>query len=61
MRVPPVAEYKVLDHGYVKFKDCMGDDLTPLEDARMSTGNATGVDTKLDDNSRDFMMRHKHP
>ena len=38
----------------------MGTDLTPLEAARMSTGNETGVDEAKDDGLRDFLMRHQH-
>ncbi|NDF30551.1 MAG: thymidylate synthase (FAD), partial [Nitrososphaeria archaeon] len=33
-----------MDHGYVRVVDLMGDDLSPLEAARMSTGNETGAD-----------------
>jgi thymidylate synthase (FAD) len=51
---------KVLDHGYVKLVDSMGDDLFPLESARMSTGNPTGVDEKKDDGLRDYLWRHQH-
>jgi thymidylate synthase (FAD) len=50
----------VLDHGYVKLVDSMGDDLFPLESARMSTGNPTGVDEKKDDGLRDYLWRHQH-
>lgn len=49
-----------LDHGYIKVIDYMGDDLSPLEAARMSTGNETGVDEAKDDNLRDYLWRHKH-
>jgi thymidylate synthase (FAD) len=38
----------------------MGDDLSPLEAARMSTGNETGSDQAKDDNLRDYLWRHKH-
>jgi len=49
-----------LDHGYIKVIDYMGDDLSPLEAARMSTGNETGSDQAKDDNLRDYLWRHKH-
>lgn len=52
--------HKVLDHGYVRLVDYMGDDLTPLEAARMSTGNATGADKDKDDALRDRLWRDKH-
>lgn len=50
----------VLDHGYVAYKAHLGDDLTPLEAARMSTGNATGVDEAKDAATRDYLWRHGH-
>ena len=52
--------FKVLDAGYVTLVDHMGDDLTPLEAARMSTGNETGLDKTKDDNLRDRLWRDKH-
>lgn len=51
---------KVLDHGYVKLIDAMGTDLTPLEAARMSTDNPTGVDVVKDDKLRDRLWADKH-
>ncbi len=53
-------EIKCLDHGYVRVVDLMGDDLSPLEAARMSTGNETGADPVKDDGLRDYLWRHKH-
>lgn len=53
-------EISCLDHGYVKLIDFMGDDLSPLEAARMSTGNDTGSDPVKDDGLRDYLWRHKH-
>lgn len=50
----------VLDHGYVQHILHMGDDNTPLEAARMSTGNSTGVDEKKDDGLRHYLMKHEH-
>lgn len=54
------TEYKLLDNGYLKLVDWMGDDLSPLEAARMSTDNPTGVDEKKDDGLRDYMWRNHH-
>lgn len=51
---------KILDHGYLTYIGHWGDDLEPLQAARMSTGNETGVDTQKDDNLRDFLWRHRH-
>lgn len=53
-------QFKVLDHGYVRLVDHMGTDLTPLEAARMSTGNETGVDKDKDDALRDRLWRDRH-
>lgn len=50
----------ILDKGYVKLIDSMGDDLTPLRAARMSTGNETGVSETKDDGLRDYLWRHQH-
>jgi thymidylate synthase (FAD) len=50
----------VLDHGYVRYIAQLGDDLTPLEAARMSTGNPTGVDPAKDASTRDFLWRNAH-
>lgn len=50
----------LLDHGYLKYIAHMGDDLTPLEAARMSTGNPTGVDHAKDAATRDYLWRHAH-
>lgn len=50
----------VLDHGYLRYVAHLGDDLTPLEAARMSTGNPTGVDASKDAATRDFLWRHAH-
>jgi thymidylate synthase (FAD) len=54
------TEFKVLDHGYVKLVDSMGDDLTPLQAARMSTGTETGVDTEKDDRLRKRLWGDSH-
>lgn len=53
-------EFKVLDHGYFKVTDVLGDDLLPLEAARMSTDNPTGVSESKDDRLRTRLWGDKH-
>lgn len=53
-------EYKVLDHGYFKVTEVLGDDLLPLEAARMSTDNPTGVSESKDDRLRTRLWGDKH-
>lgn len=64
VRVIPWPEYytRPVLHSlfYVSLVDCMGDDLAPLRNARLSTGNATGVDEAKDDALRDRLWRDKH-
>jgi thymidylate synthase (FAD) len=55
-----VREYKLLDHGYVRLVDQMGSDLAPLEAARMSTDNPTGVDEEKDDRLRNRLWGDGH-
>jgi len=50
----------VLDHGYVQYIDHMGDDLSPLEAARLSTGRETGVDVQADDKLRSRLWSEFH-
>lgn len=52
----------VLNAGYVRMESGwhMGDDLLPVEAARMSTGNPTGVDEGKDDSTRSFLYRKSH-
>jgi thymidylate synthase (FAD) len=50
----------VLDKGYVKFVDSMGTDLSPIESARMSTDNPTGMDEVKDDKLREFLWKNNH-
>ncbi len=62
---PPKADsltesIPLLDHGYLKYITHMGDDLLPLEAARMSTGNPTGTDPAKDAATRDYLWRHAH-
>jgi len=53
-------EYRVLDHGYIRYIDHMGDDNGPLESARMSTDKETGVDVAADDRLRERLWRDQH-
>lgn len=53
-------QIQVLDHGYVRYIEHWGNDNTPLEAARMSTGNATGVDEGKDDRLRRRLWKDKH-
>lgn len=50
----------VLDKGYVQLVAFMGDDLSPLESARMSTNNPTGVDESKDDRLRTRLWGDQH-
>lgn len=51
---------RVLDHGYFEVTDTLGDDLLPLEAARMSTDNPTGVSVNKDDRLRTRLWGDKH-
>lgn len=53
-------EIKLYNAGWVAFYDYMGDDLTPLIAARMSTGNPTGEDRTKDAGSRSYLWRKGH-
>lgn len=48
------------NHGYVTYRGHLGNDLTPLFAARMSTNNATGVDEKADNRTRSYLWRKGH-
>jgi len=50
----------VLDYGYIRLIDFMGDDLNPVEAARMSTDNPTGVNTAKDDSLRERLWKDLH-
>jgi len=52
--------YEVLDHGYIRYVDHMGDDNAPLESARMSTAKETGVDVAADDRLRERLWKDQH-
>lgn len=53
-------EIKLLDNGYVNYVAHMGDDMMPLQAARMSTGNPTGLDTEKDEKLRNYLWRNGH-
>jgi thymidylate synthase (FAD) len=53
-------EIKLLDNGYVNYIAHMGDDMMPLQAARMSTGNPTGLDTDKDEKLRSYLWKHGH-
>ena len=52
-------EKHVLDNGYVRLLDVMGDDSSPDSDARISTGVAARSDAQQTTLVR-FLLRHKH-
>jgi thymidylate synthase (FAD) len=53
------SEHSVLDHGYVRLLDVMGDDSSPDNDARISTGVAARSEDAQTTLVR-FLLRHKH-
>lgn len=59
---PEIYTRKLLDTEgfYVSLVDVMGDDLAPLRNARMSTGNPTGEDRGKDDRLRDRLWHDRH-
>ena len=57
---PSKENYKqVLDNGYVRLLDVMGDDTSPDRDARISTG-ATARNVDQQTTLVRFLLRHKH-
>lgn len=52
-------ETRVLDNGYVRLLDVMGDDSSPDSDARISTGVAARSEAQQTTLVR-FLLRHKH-
>ncbi|HEX5316759.1 MAG TPA: FAD-dependent thymidylate synthase [Candidatus Kapabacteria bacterium] len=52
-------EKQVLDHGYVRLLGVMGDDSSPDNDARISTGVAARSEAQQTTLVR-FLLRHKH-
>lgn len=51
-------EVKVLDKGYVRLISSMGNDMTPLESARLSS--QAKPDVKRDDGLRSYLWEHGH-
>lgn len=58
--LPTKTEFPLWNKGYVKYIDHMGNDMTPLYAARMSTLNPTGVSKEKDDALRELLWRHGH-
>lgn len=53
------SQKQVLDHGYVKLLDVLGDDASPDRDARISTGVAARSEA-METTLIRFLLRHKH-
>lgn len=51
-------EIQILDKGHVKLLSHMGDDATPLSDARLSSQAV--ADPKRDDKLREYLWEHQH-
>ena len=52
---------KVLDHiGYIELVDTLGDDLTPVNAARVSFGGRSDKFTEKDKRLSKFLIKHKH-
>jgi len=50
----------VLDKGYIEVVDKLGDDLTPVNAARVSFGDRSKEFTDKDKRLSKFLMKHKH-
>ena len=50
----------VLDKGYIEVVDTLGDDLTPVNAARVSFGGRSDKFTKKDKRLSKFLIKHKH-
>lgn len=57
--LPPKQSFPVLDHGFVRVVDSMGDEAAIIEAARVSYQNDTIV-TRKDVELLDFLLRHWH-
>lgn len=56
-----IKEYHVLDHGFVKYLDHMGDDHAVVQAARTSyVGVSEDTDKSKDERLLRYLMRHKH-
>ena len=51
---------KVLDKGYIEVVDVLGDDLTPVNAARVSFGGRSKEFTDKDRRLSKFLIKHKH-
>jgi thymidylate synthase (FAD) len=51
---------KVLDKGYIEIVDSLGDDLTPVNAARVSFGGRSTEFTNKDKRLSKFLIKHKH-
>ena len=51
---------KVLDKGYIEVVDVLGDDLTPVNAARVSFGGRSKNFTDKDRRLSKFLIKHKH-
>ncbi len=51
---------KVLDKGYIEVVDTLGDDLTPVNAARVSFGDRSDKFTNKDKRLSKFLIKHKH-
>ncbi len=50
----------VLDKGYIEVVDTLGDDLTPVNAARVSFGGRSDKFTEKDKRLSRFLIKHKH-
>ncbi len=50
----------VLDKGYIQVVDSLGDDLTPVNSARVSFGGRSDKFTEKDKRLSKFLIKHKH-
>ena len=50
----------VLDKGYIEVVDSLGDDLTPVNAARVSFGGRSDTFTEKDKRLSKFLIKHKH-
>ena len=50
----------VLDKGYIEVVDSLGDDLTPVNAARVSFGGRSDEFTEKDRKLSKFLIKHKH-
>ena len=51
---------KVLDKGYIELVDTLGDDLTPVNAARVSFGGRSKTFEDKDRKLSKFLIKHKH-